>query len=255
MKIISLTVKNVLFKYKEIIFLVAINAIVFYKYWLGISTPPWDFLGGGMVEQFRFYKDGGFFNPPSWYPYAWFGIPEYQMVQDGGWFIPVWLTSDLFGWDPANAARLQAFLILFSTIGMYLLAKTLINQKDRIQKVEDRISINLTEIEELKAQIAAIPAPEEAKDQSGDGLDVGFKFKGQNIVFIIDTSLSMLTEDRMGQVKAGLKMTWKIKKVRKPGIKKKFEICFPFRSRANPLICSELKKIPRFKNRFEWSYR
>jgi len=52
MKIISLTVKNVSFKYKEIIFLAAINAIVFYKYWLGISTPPWDFLGGGMVEQF-----------------------------------------------------------------------------------------------------------------------------------------------------------------------------------------------------------
>jgi len=116
-------------RYKEILFLTVINAIVFYKYWLGISTPPWDFLGGGMVEQFRFYKDGGFFNPPAWYPYAWFGIPEYQMVQDGGWFIPVWLTSDLFGWHPANAARLQAFLILFSTIGMYLLAKTFINQK------------------------------------------------------------------------------------------------------------------------------
>ena len=120
---------NFLNKYKELLFLIAINAIVFHKYWLGISTPPWDFLGGGMVEQFRFYKDGGFFNPPSWYPYAWFGIPEYQMVQDGGWFIPVWLTSDLFGWHPANAARLQAFLVLFSTIGMYLLAKTFINQK------------------------------------------------------------------------------------------------------------------------------
>jgi hypothetical protein len=122
-------IKNFLKKYKELLFLIAINAIVFHKYWLGISTPPWDFLGGGMVEQFRFYKDGGFFNPPAWYPYAWFGIPEYQMVQDGGWFIPVWLTSDLFGWHPANAARLQAFLILFSTIGMYLLAKTFINQK------------------------------------------------------------------------------------------------------------------------------
>jgi len=122
-------VRSFLERYKEIIFLTVINAIVFHKYWLGISTPPWDFLGGGMVEQFRFYKDGGFFNPPAWYPYAWFGIPEYQMVQDGGWFIPVWLTSDLFGWHPANAARLQAFLILFSTIGMYLLAKTFINQK------------------------------------------------------------------------------------------------------------------------------
>ena len=82
MKIISLTMKSFLIIYKEIVFLTAINAIVFYKYWLGISTPPWDFLGGGMVEQYRFYKDGGFFNPPSWFPYAWFGIPEYQMLQD-----------------------------------------------------------------------------------------------------------------------------------------------------------------------------
>ncbi len=122
-------IKQILRKYNELLLLTSLNAIVFYKYWLGISTPPWDFLGGGMVEQFRFYKDGGFFNPPSWFPYAWFGIPEYQMVQDGGWFIPVWLTSELFGWHPANAARVQAFLILFGTIGMYLLAKILINQK------------------------------------------------------------------------------------------------------------------------------
>ena len=50
------------------------------------------------------------------------------------------------------------------------------------------------------AQIAK-PAPVEES-----GVDVGFKFKGRSIVFIIDTSRSMLEEDRMGQVKAGLKM-------------------------------------------------
>lgn len=36
--------------------------------------------------------------------------------------------------------------------------------------------------------------------------DVGFKFKGKKIVFVIDTSFSMVEQDRMGQVKAGLKM-------------------------------------------------
>lgn len=36
--------------------------------------------------------------------------------------------------------------------------------------------------------------------------DVGFKFKGKNILFLIDVSGSMHLEDRMGQVKAGLKM-------------------------------------------------
>ena len=111
------------------IFLILINLIVFYKYWLGISTPPWDFLGGGMVEQYRFYKDGGFFSPPSWFPYAWFGIPEYQMVQDGGWFIPVWITAETFGWHPANAARVQALLVLFSAIGMYKLSFTFVKSK------------------------------------------------------------------------------------------------------------------------------
>ena len=109
--------------------LVLLNLIIFHKYWLGISTPPWDFLGGGMVEQYRFYKDGGFFNPPSWFPYAWFGIPEYQMLQDGGWFIPVAVVSNLFGWHPANAARLQAFLVLFGTVGTYYLSRIFISKK------------------------------------------------------------------------------------------------------------------------------
>jgi Mg-chelatase subunit ChlD len=40
----------------------------------------------------------------------------------------------------------------------------------------------------------------------GLNADIGFKFQGKNIVFIIDTSYSMIEEDRMGQVKAGIKM-------------------------------------------------
>jgi len=109
--------------------LVLLNFAIFYNYWIGNSTPPWDFLGGGQVEQFRFYKDGGFFNPPSWYPYAWFGIPEYQMVQDGGWFLPVAFVAEFFIWSPPNAARTQAFLILFGSIGAYLLATRVISNK------------------------------------------------------------------------------------------------------------------------------
>lgn len=42
--------------------------------------------------------------------------------------------------------------------------------------------------------------------ETGKNVDVGFKFKGKNIVFIIDVSGSMIMEDRIGQVKAGLKM-------------------------------------------------
>jgi hypothetical protein len=116
-------------RYFPVIFLFLLNFIVFNKYWLGISTPPWDFLGGGMVEQYRFYKDGGFFNPPSWFPYAWFGIPEYQLLQDGGWFLPVAFVSDLFGWHPANAARVQAGLILFGSFGIYLLSSLFVQKR------------------------------------------------------------------------------------------------------------------------------
>ena len=116
-------------RYFPVIFLFLLNLIVFNKYWLGISTPPWDFLGGGMVEQYRFYKDGGFFNPPSWFPYAWFGIPEYQLLQDGGWFLPVAFVSDLFGWHPANAARVQAGLILFGSFGIYLLSSLFVQKR------------------------------------------------------------------------------------------------------------------------------
>ena len=109
--------------FNDLLILILVNLLIFYNYWIGRSTPPWDFLGGGQVEQFRFYKDGSFFNPPSWFPYGWFGIPEYQMLQDGGWFLPVALVSEFFSWNPPNAARVQAFLILLGSLGAYFLAK------------------------------------------------------------------------------------------------------------------------------------
>lgn len=42
--------------------------------------------------------------------------------------------------------------------------------------------------------------------RSSPNVDVGFKFKGRKVVFLIDVSGSMREEDRIGQVKAGLKM-------------------------------------------------
>lgn len=65
------------------------------------------------------------------------------------------------------------------------------------------------EIENLKSQLAAVPKVETKSEESTPGgldADVGFKFKGKNIVFIIDTSYSMIEENRMGQVQAGIKM-------------------------------------------------
>jgi hypothetical protein len=109
--------------------LATINFIVFNQYWLGLAIPPWDFIGGGMVEQYGFYNYGSFFDPPSWYPNAWFGIPQYQMLQDGGWFLPTLVVAEFLSWYPENAARLQAFIILLGSIGFYLLVRQFISQR------------------------------------------------------------------------------------------------------------------------------
>lgn len=83
-------------------------------------------------------------------------------------------------------------------------------------EVKELMKIDLAkkdlEIKELRAQLSAVDktTKEESEVSStsstGMDFDVGFKFKGKRIVFIIDTSYSMTEEDRMGQVKAGLKM-------------------------------------------------
>jgi Mg-chelatase subunit ChlD len=67
------------------------------------------------------------------------------------------------------------------------------------------------ELEEVKAKaVMTAPVkmerPPEQQVEGGLDADIGFKFKGKSIVFIIDTSYSMTEEDRMTQVKAGLKM-------------------------------------------------
>ena len=102
---------------------------MFQNYWLGFAIPPWDFIGGGMVEQYGFYEYGSFFSPPSWFPNAWFGIPEYQMLQDGGWFLPTLVVAEFLNWYPENAARLQAALIFIGSVGFYALSKHFVNTR------------------------------------------------------------------------------------------------------------------------------
>lgn len=83
----------------------------------------------------------------------------------------------------------------------------------QIQAAESKKTIEdlRKELAETKAKIpapATTPTVAATTQEPSGGLDadIGFKFKGKNIVFIIDTSYSMIEEDRMGQVKAGLKM-------------------------------------------------
>jgi hypothetical protein len=80
------------------------------------------------------------------------------------------------------------------------------------EMLEEGLQKKDKELAKIKAELAAtvskLAAAEAVKLglEGGKNLDIGFKFKGKSILFIIDTSYSMVEEDRMGQVKAGMKM-------------------------------------------------
>lgn len=80
------------------------------------------------------------------------------------------------------------------------------SRQKEIQSLEKMLGEAAAKIKDLEAKLSAIPKEEPKPDPSATDLDVGFKFKGKDLVFIIDTSYSMTEDDRMGGVKAGLKM-------------------------------------------------
>lgn len=75
-------------------------------------------------------------------------------------------------------------------------------QKD-LEVTQSELLKAKNEISSLKEKLIQQKDPSPVTDNK---FDVGFRFKGKNVVFVIDTSYSMTEEDRMGQVKAGLKM-------------------------------------------------
>jgi len=81
---------------------------------------------------------------------------------------------------------------------------------EQLRSLRESAQKAIAENETLKATQTPVEPIEEDNTQEGTGLEVGFKFKGKNIVFVLDTSKSMefldQGHDRMGQVKAGLKM-------------------------------------------------
>ena len=108
------------------------------------------------------------------------------------------------------SGALGAVIILFVAI-----PKNQKTDQESDQKLNQAVEVTLKEsqkeleqvkkkLDEANKKLANIDSKKD--EQSSRDLDVGFKFKGKEILFIIDTSLSMIDEDRMGQVKAGLKM-------------------------------------------------
>lgn len=76
-----------------------------------------------------------------------------------------------------------------------------------LKKSDQELERIKAELAEAKSKLTVVDPKSTSKGAvGGKDLDIGFKFKGKEILFIIDTSYSMTEEDRMGQVKAGMKM-------------------------------------------------
>jgi Mg-chelatase subunit ChlD len=80
-----------------------------------------------------------------------------------------------------------------------LLKKDLASTRETVEELKKELQVEKEKSQFWKDQ-------KEKSIASEIDADIGFKFKGKNIVFIIDTSYSMTEEDRMTQVKAGIKM-------------------------------------------------
>lgn len=92
------------------------------------------------------------------------------------------------------------------------LMRTNIEMEEKLKEITKMLNQSQEKVKELQKTNRTLATKQEKieKDikasKGGIDADVGFKFKGKRIVFIIDVSGSMYREDRIGQVKAGLKM-------------------------------------------------
>lgn len=75
-----------------------------------------------------------------------------------------------------------------------------------LKKSESDLAAVQQQLKEATEKLAVLEAKSKDGVAGGKNVDIGFKFKGKSILFVIDTSYSMTEEDRMGQVKAGMKM-------------------------------------------------
>ncbi|HXH73411.1 MAG TPA: hypothetical protein VNJ08_00490 [Bacteriovoracaceae bacterium] len=74
----------------------------------------------------------------------------------------------------------------------------------KLRDAQEELSGIKKELAAAKLQLLTAPVipPKDLEPQ----YEAGFRFKGKKIVFIVDTSFSMKEDNRIGQVKAGLKM-------------------------------------------------
>jgi hypothetical protein len=103
-----------------------LEVIVFWGYFLGTQSPPWDFFGAYTAEAHAYWRDlrlsaldGG------WVPYEYAGYPGGIAVQNSAWYLPVALVALVFDYTTRTASVLQALHIGFGAFGAFVLARRL----------------------------------------------------------------------------------------------------------------------------------
>ncbi|MFY0672943.1 MAG: VWA domain-containing protein [Bacteroidia bacterium] len=89
--------------------------------------------------------------------------------------------------------------------------KKILALESELEKTKKALDAANSEIENLRPykewmDKCNFTPEDECPEVASLNVDVGFKFKGKNLLFIIDASGSMDSEGRMGQVQAGIKM-------------------------------------------------
>jgi hypothetical protein len=96
---------------------------LFHAHLAGNLTFPWDFQGGYHSHAVARLRDGTFLGPPLWMPWGGFGIPHHLSLQDGAWYLPMYVYAALDGYDLVAATRLQVLHVLAGASGMYVLCR------------------------------------------------------------------------------------------------------------------------------------
>ena len=100
-----------------------LQTFVYWEYYSGAMTAPWDFFGTYNAEAFAWWHDGSFFHPSQWMPYQWGGYPAAASLQNSGWYLPVGIVASLVPFTIHAASALQAFHVAWGAIGLYWLTR------------------------------------------------------------------------------------------------------------------------------------
>jgi hypothetical protein len=105
--------------------LLALLSLVFNGYFLGRTTPNWDFYSIYLSGPYAWWSLGGPFNARGWVPYVFNGYPGASAFQNGSWFLPIGAAQALVPYTTNVAATVQWLLVCFGALGAYLLARSL----------------------------------------------------------------------------------------------------------------------------------